>query len=83
MRKRESTPSSRNATRSGVENNDMTALVPEIDIAPLLDGTQSTKRTVAEKIMAAAIDIGFFTVVGHGIDVGLLDKTRNARGAVE
>ena len=61
----------------------MTALVPEIDIAPLLDGTQSTKRTVAEKIKAAAIDTGFFTVVGHGIDFGLLDKTRNAGGAVE
>ena len=61
----------------------MTALAPEIDIAPLLDGTQSTKRTVAENSMAAAIDIGFFTDVGHGIDVGLLDKTRNAGGAVE
>ena len=83
MRKRELTPSSRSATRSGVENNDMTALVPEIDIAPLLDGTQGTKRTVAEKITATAIDTGFFTVVGYGIDFGLLDKTRNAGGAVK
>ena len=61
----------------------MTALAPEIDIAPLLDGTQSTKRTVAEKIKADAINIGFFTVLGHGIDVGLLDTTRNAGGPVE
>ena len=61
----------------------MTALASEIDIAPLLDGTQSTKRTVAEKIKAAGIEIGFFTVVGHGIDFGLLDKTRNAGGAVK
>ena len=37
----------------------MTALVPEIGIAPLLDGTQGTKRTVAEKIKATAIDTGF------------------------
>ena len=77
-----STRSSRSATRSGVENRDMTALVPEIDIAPLLDGTQSTNRTVAEKIKTAGIDIGFFTVVGHGIDFGLL-QTANAVGAVE
>ena len=83
MRKRELTPSSRSATRSGLENNDMTALVPEIDIAPLLDGTQSTKRTVAEKIKAAAVNTGFFTFVGHRIDFGLLDKTRNAGEAVE
>lgn len=83
MRKRELTPSSRSATRNGVENNDMTALVPEIDIAPLLVGKQSTKRTVAEKIMATAMDTGFFTVAGHWIDFGLLDKTRNSGGVVE
>ena len=83
MRKRESTPSSISATRCGVENNDMTALFPEIDIAPLLNGTRSTNRTVAEKIKAATIDTRFLTVVGYRIDFGLLDKTRNAGGAVE
>ena len=29
------------------------------------------------------MDTGFFTVAGHWIDFGLLDKTRNAGEAVE
>ena len=67
-----------------MENKDMTALVPEIDIAPpYWTARRAPTELLRKKIKTATIDIGFFTVVGNGIDFGLLDKPRNAGGAVE
>jgi isopenicillin N synthase-like dioxygenase len=68
----------KNARRSGAENDEMTARVPEIDIAPLIDGSATGKQSVARAIEAACTDTGFFTVVGHGIDADLLSRTRKA-----
>ncbi|MGB0631152.1 MAG: isopenicillin N synthase family dioxygenase [Alphaproteobacteria bacterium] len=56
----------------------MSGPVPQIDISPLLDGSDAAKNAVARVIEAACTDTGFFTVVGHGIDVDLLARTRRA-----
>jgi isopenicillin N synthase-like dioxygenase len=44
--------------------------VPEVDVTPLVTG-RGDARAVAETIDRACRDTGFFSVVGHGIDVGL------------
>lgn len=49
--------------------------VPVIDIAPFLAGTPEGKRQVAEQIGRACEDIGFLTIVGHGIPQELLKAT--------
>jgi isopenicillin N synthase-like dioxygenase len=42
--------------------------VPVIDVAALLDGTDSKMRAVAEAIDAACRELGFFVISGHGVD---------------
>ncbi len=49
--------------------------VPVIDIAPFLAGTPEGKRQVAEQIGSACRDIGFLTIVGHGVPKALIDAT--------
>lgn len=51
--------------------------VPVIDIAPLRDGSADARAAVAAEINAACIDTGFFTIVGHGVPLDLLDRTRS------
>ncbi len=47
--------------------------VPIIDIGPLVAKARS-RQTVAEQIGQACRDVGFFYVVGHGVDEPLVDK---------
>ena len=49
--------------------------VPVIDIAPFLAGTPEGKNQVAEQIGRACKDIGFLTIVGHGIPRNLIEAT--------
>jgi isopenicillin N synthase-like dioxygenase len=48
--------------------------VPVIDIAPLLDtaGTAADTGAVGEALDAACRKVGFFSIVGHGVDPALL-----------
>jgi isopenicillin N synthase-like dioxygenase len=48
--------------------------VPLINLAPLLAGGRSERAAVAHAIGRACEDIGFFTIVGHGVDPGLIDR---------
>lgn len=48
------------------------AALPRIDVTGLRDG--SSTRDVAAQIDAACRSVGFFTVVGHGVDPGLRDR---------
>ena len=48
--------------------------VPVIDIAPYFTGSTATKQKVAEEIGRACREIGFYIIVGHGIDPALIDK---------
>lgn len=49
--------------------------VPVIDISPFLAGTPQGKRQVAEQVGQACKDIGFLTIVGHGVDKDLIAET--------
>lgn len=51
----------------------MTLRVPIIDVS-LLDGGDPWRDHVAAQIDWAAAEFGFFYVVGHGIDAGLIDS---------
>jgi isopenicillin N synthase-like dioxygenase len=48
--------------------------VPVIDIAPYFTGSVADKQKVAEEIGRACREIGFYIVVGHGIDPALIDQ---------
>jgi isopenicillin N synthase-like dioxygenase len=48
--------------------------VPVIDLRHWVDGTD--RNAVAEQVDAALSDVGFFLVVGHGIDEVLIAETR-------
>ena len=45
--------------------------IPIIDIHPLLHGDEQARREVAAELGRAARDVGFFQMVGHGIDGSL------------
>lgn len=48
--------------------------IPLIDVAPFLEGSAAGKRIVAEQAGRACEDIGFFTIVGHGVSKDLIDQ---------
>ena len=48
--------------------------VPVVDIAPFLAGTLAGKRTVAAAVGRACEDIGFLTIVGHGVPPELIER---------
>lgn len=54
--------------------------VPVIDIAPSRSGAAG-HAAVARRIAEACETIGFFTIVGHGIDAATIDALRAAAGA--
>src|SRR5439155_1280222 len=49
-------------------------MVPVIDVAPLLAGAEAERRGVARAIGRACEDIGFFTIVGHGVEATLVRR---------
>lgn len=48
--------------------------VPVIDIAPYLAGTPAGKRRVAEELDRACREVGFYVIVGHGVDPALVEQ---------
>lgn len=50
------------------------SFVPIIDIAPYLAGTPEGKRRVAAQIGRACREIGFYVIVGHGLDPAMIDQ---------
>jgi isopenicillin N synthase-like dioxygenase len=50
--------------------------VPVIDIAPFSSSDAGAKRQVADALAAACEEIGFFTIVGHGVPEALIGETR-------
>ena len=55
--------------------------VPVIDIGPFLDGDAAGRAQVVDQVRAACEGIGFFTIVGHRIDPGLITALRDAARA--
>jgi isopenicillin N synthase-like dioxygenase len=52
----------------------MPAAVPVIDLAPFATGSPAARRAVAAEVGRACADIGFFTVVGHGVPAALVER---------
>jgi len=48
--------------------------IPLIDIGPFLEGSAAGKRKGAEEVARACEEIGFFTIVGHGVPKDLTDR---------
>jgi isopenicillin N synthase-like dioxygenase len=48
--------------------------VPIVDIAPFLAGTPAGKRAAAAAVGRACEDIGFLTIVGHGVPQELIER---------
>ena len=51
--------------------------VPVIDIGPFLDGDDVGRGHVIEHVRAACEGIGFFTIVGHGVEPSLIAALRD------
>jgi isopenicillin N synthase-like dioxygenase len=52
--------------------------VPVIDIGPFLTGDDAARTQVIAEVRAACEGIGFFTIVGHGVDRDLIAALREA-----
>ncbi|MCB8945677.1 MAG: isopenicillin N synthase family oxygenase [Ardenticatenaceae bacterium] len=53
--------------------------IPVIDLTPYFDG--SGKTAVAQQINRACLDIGFFTIRGHGIPLAVVQRANDAARA--
>ena len=52
----------------------MLTTVPVIDLAPFLAGSREGKQAVAAAVGRACTDIGFFSIVGHGVPEALVAR---------
>lgn len=60
------------------ETNHALAEIPVIDIGPYLRNPDSDNaRAASEKLSFAQENIGFFFIINHGIDAGLLGRVKN------
>ena len=53
-------------------------LVPVIDISGFEGGDAATRRRIAREVADAVEGIGFLTIVGHGVDAGLMTEMSRA-----
>ena len=58
-------------------NGTADGFVPVIDIAPYLAGTSDGKRQVAAQLDRACREVGFYVIVGHGVDPGLVEQVES------
>ncbi|MEL6792845.1 MAG: 2-oxoglutarate and iron-dependent oxygenase domain-containing protein [Pseudomonadota bacterium] len=56
----------------------MTDVLPEIDISPLNGQDRSKWKAVADRMGAAAREVGFFYVVGHGVSAEKIEAAYSA-----
>ena len=59
----------------------MATSIPVIDLAPALKGSPAEKRAVAMEIDRSCIDIGFFTIRGHGVPLDVIQTLRQTADA--
>jgi isopenicillin N synthase-like dioxygenase len=50
------------------------SFVPVINIAHFLHGSEPEKRQVAREVDRASREVGFYVIVGHGVDPGLVPE---------
>jgi isopenicillin N synthase-like dioxygenase len=51
--------------------------IPQIDISAAATGDGGAARQVHDEVNRALVEVGFFTVVGHGVDPRLIDNMRS------
>ncbi|MBV8169372.1 MAG: 2-oxoglutarate and iron-dependent oxygenase domain-containing protein, partial [Alphaproteobacteria bacterium] len=58
----------------------MTDRIPVIDLSAALapGATHAARQDVAREINRACVDIGFFTIVGHGVPTPVIDALRDS-----
>lgn len=54
----------------------MPEAIPVIDLAPYFGGGDAEKRRVVQQVDEACCEVGFFTIVGHGVSEDLIRKVR-------
>jgi isopenicillin N synthase-like dioxygenase len=53
------------------------SIVPVIDMGPYFAGTPEGKRRVAAELDRACRDVGFYVIVGHGVDLELIEQVES------
>lgn len=48
--------------------------IPLIDLSGFLEGDESHRRAVGRQVDRACVDVGFFSLMGHGLDDGLIER---------
>ena len=51
-------------------------IVPVVDIAPFIAGSPEGRRKVVDVVKRACEEIGFLTIVGHGVPDDLVRRLR-------
>jgi isopenicillin N synthase-like dioxygenase len=59
---------------NAVTPNEADGFVPVIDIAPYLAGAPQGKQRVAAQLDRACREVGFYVIVGHGVDPDLIEQ---------
>ena len=54
------------------------ALIPLLDLQPLQDGNQDGIQLLASELKAALEEIGFFSIVNHGVSWSLVEQIYEA-----
>ena len=57
--------------------DDANSVVPVIDMTPYFAGTPEGKRRVAAELGRACRDVGFYVIVGHGVDPQLIEQVES------
>jgi len=60
--------------QTGTVDTSSNSIVPIIDIGPYLAGAPENKRRVAAELDRACRDVGFYVIVGHGVDSQLIEQ---------
>ena len=55
--------------------------IPTIDLTPLREGGADARAAIAREVGAACEQIGFFTIVGHGVDPEVIARASRAGAA--
>ncbi len=53
-------------------------MIPVIDLSRFIDGDEDLRRAVGAEIDHACREVGFFTIVGHGVDPQVIERLRAA-----